>query len=181
MAPQSSCASPAENGYMIIPADNNIGVESNLKLALKVAYGYVKNGQPVKDSDEFSDACIGLIQANENYNPDLGVRFSTYAYRCMNNAIINGIRKRNRINQHFSVIDEINDLEGKVIKEDNVDIKKLLSGLEGRNKDVVISHYLEGETFASIGRRLGVTRAAISQTCIKALSKIRKSFENKGN
>ena len=166
---------------MIIPADNNIGVESNLKLALKVAYGYVKNGQPVKDSDEFSDACIGLIQASENYNPDLGVKFSTYAYRCMNNSIMDGIRKRNRINQHFLVIDEINDLEGKAIKEDNVDINKLISGLEGRNKDVVVSHYLEGETFASIGRRLGVTRAAISQTCIKALSKIRKSFENKGN
>jgi RNA polymerase sigma factor (sigma-70 family) len=161
---------------MIFPADNNIGVESNLKLALKVAYRYVKNGQPIKDSDEFSDACVGLIQANENYNPDLGVKFSTYAYRCMNNAIINGIRKRNRINQHFSVIEEVGDLESKVIKEDNADVvAKLISGLEGRNKDVVISHYLEGETFASIGRRLGVTRAAISQTCSKALSKIRKS------
>ena len=164
---------------MIIPAENNIGVESNLKLALKVAYRYVKSDQPVKDSDEFSDACIGLMQASENYNPNLGVRFSTYAYRCMSNAIINGIRKRNRTNKHFSVIEEINDLEGKIIKEDNVDVvEKLISGLEGRNKDVVVSHYLEGETFASIGRRLGVTRSAISQTCNKALSKMRKSFES---
>ena len=167
---------------MIIPADNNIGVESNLKLALKVAYRYVKSGQPVKDSDEFSDACIGLMQASENYNPNLGVRFSTYAYRCMSNAIINGIRKRNRTNKHFSVIEEIDDLEGNVIKEDNVGVvEKVISGLEGRNKDVVVSHYLEGETFASIGRRLGVTRSAISQTCNKALSEIRKSFENKGS
>jgi len=112
----------------------------------------------------------------------LGVRFSTYAYRCMSNAIINGIRKRNRTNKHFSVIEEIDDLEGKVIKEDNVGVvEKVISGLEGRNKDVVVSHYLEGETFASIGRRLGVTRSAISQTCNKALSEIRKSFENKGS
>jgi len=166
---------------MIIPADNNIGVESNLKLALKVAYRYVKNGQPIKDSDEFSDACVGLIQASENYSPDLGVKFSTYAYRCMNNSIIDGIRKRNRINQNFLVIGEVNDLEGEAIEDDNVDVDKLLSGLEGRNKEVVVSHYLEGETFASIGRRLGVTRAAISQACSKALSKIRKNFENKGN
>ena len=163
---------------MITPADNNIDVESNLKLALKVAYRYIKNGQPVKDSDEFSDACVGLILANENYNPNLGVKFSTYAYRCMNNAIINGVRKRNRINQHFSTINEMNDLEGKVIKEDNsAVVARLISGLKGRNKDIVISHYLKGETFASIGRRLGLTRSAICQTCNKALSKIRKSFK----
>ncbi len=52
-------------------------VESHLKLVVKIASGYRGYGLPL--SDLISEGNVGLLQALNKFDPELGNRFSTYA------------------------------------------------------------------------------------------------------
>lgn len=52
-------------------------VTGNLKLVLSVIQRFVNRGEPMDDL--FQVGCIGLIKAIQNFDTELGVKFSTYA------------------------------------------------------------------------------------------------------
>ncbi len=52
-------------------------ISGNLRLVLSVIQRFGGRGEPVDDL--FQVGCVGLIKAIDNFNVDLGVRFSTYA------------------------------------------------------------------------------------------------------
>ena len=62
---------------------------SHLRLVVKIAMGYCKYGLPT--SDLISEGNIGLMQAINRFDPDKGVRFSTYAVWWIKAAIQNYI------------------------------------------------------------------------------------------
>ena len=62
---------------------------SHLRLVAKIAMGYRKYGLPT--SDLISEGNIGLMQAINRFDPDKGVRFSTYAVWWIKAAIQNYI------------------------------------------------------------------------------------------
>lgn len=52
-------------------------INGNLRLVLSVIQRFTTRGEPLDDL--FQVGCIGLIKAIDNFDTDLGVRFSTYA------------------------------------------------------------------------------------------------------
>lgn len=61
-------------------------------------------------------------------------------------------------------------------KEDFYELfSELLITLSERDADIIRWHYYEGQTFISIGNRLGVTKACVSRRCINTMESIRKS------
>lgn len=73
-AEEIALARAARNGCV---ASRQRMIESNLRLVVNVARGYIKRGLPLLDLVE--EGNLGLIRAVEKFDPERGCRFSTYA------------------------------------------------------------------------------------------------------
>lgn len=61
-------------------------IEHNLRLVAHIVKKYHNTGKDIEDL--ISIGTIGLIKGISSFNPDKGVRLSTYAARCIENAIV---------------------------------------------------------------------------------------------
>ena len=85
-------------------------VEGNLRLVLSVIQRFSGSGE--NPDDLFQVGCIGLLKAIENFDPDLGVRFSTYGV-----PMISGeIRRYLRDNSAIRVSRSLRDTAYKVLQ-----------------------------------------------------------------
>jgi RNA polymerase primary sigma factor len=69
-------------------------VESNLRLVVNVAKGYIRSGMPL--ADMIQEGNIGLMKAVDSFDPHRGFRFSTYAVAWIRQAIARSIEKQAR-------------------------------------------------------------------------------------
>ncbi len=85
-------------------------VEGNLRLVLSVIQRFDRSGE--NPDDLFQVGCIGLLKAIENFDPDLGVKFSTYGV-----PMISGeIRRFLRDNAPIRVSRSLRDTAYKVLQ-----------------------------------------------------------------
>ena len=116
-------------------------IMGNLRLVLSVAGRFnPKNDSP---DDLFQVGCIGLIKAIDNFNLDLGVRFSTYAVPM----IIGELRRYQRDNNALRVSRGVRDLAYRALG-----VKEEISREEGREA-----------TIPEIAIRLGVSESAVGE------------------
>lgn len=139
------------------------------------------------DDDLFSVGLIGLVKAINTFNPDKGVKFTTYATPVIRNEILMTFKKK-QIIPTFS-LDEPYQLEnGDLINlsetiadsgrfEDEViadmQIKQIFSTLSDREKKIV-SLSMDGKTQREIAEILGVSQSYISRIIKLIYKKWRK-------
>ncbi len=85
-------------------------INGNLKLVLSVIQRFTNRGEPLDDL--FQVGCIGLIKAIDNFDVNLGVRFSTYAVPM----IIGEVRRYLRDNNSVRVSRSLRDTAYKAIQ-----------------------------------------------------------------
>lgn len=75
-------------------------IESNLRLVIVEAYAFLLK---IKDSNynvDFDDVCsigtIGLIKAVKKFDVERGIKFSTYATKCIQNELLTYVEKEDR-------------------------------------------------------------------------------------
>lgn len=78
-------------------------IKGNLRLVLSVIKRFSNHNENVDDL--FQIGCIGLIKSIDNFNPDMGVKFSTYAVPM----IIGEIRRYLRDNNSIRVSRSLRD------------------------------------------------------------------------
>lgn len=64
----------------------NMLIEHNLRLVAHIVKKYYATG--AEQDDLISIGTIGLIKATSTFKSDKGIRFATYAARCIENAIV---------------------------------------------------------------------------------------------
>ncbi|MEG0805513.1 MAG: RNA polymerase sporulation sigma factor SigG [Lachnospiraceae bacterium] len=84
-------------------------IKGNLRLVLSVIKRFSNSSENVDDL--FQIGCIGLIKSIDNFNPDMGVKFSTYAVPM----IIGEIRRYLRDNNAIRVSRSLRDTAYKAI------------------------------------------------------------------
>ena len=78
-------------------------INGNLKLVLSVIQRFTNRGEPLDDL--FQVGCIGLIKAIDNFDVNLGVRFSTYAVPMIIGEVRRYLRDNNTVRVSRSMRD----------------------------------------------------------------------------
>ena len=181
----------------------NILVEHNLRLVAHIIKKYY--GVQSEQDDLVSIGTIGLIKAINTYDMNKNIRLSSYASRCIENEILMYFRNCKKTAQDISLNEAIDmDKDGNPLTlmdimpvHDNIldelDLKlnsKKLSRfineeLNERERTIIILRYglggNEPMTQKNVAKRLKISRSYVSRIETKALSMLRKRFENSSN
>lgn len=172
-------------------------IEHNLRLVAHVVKKYYAlSGE---QDDLISIGTIGLIKAIDSFDPDKGIRLSSYASRCVENEVLMHFRALKKSAQDLSLDDPIEgDGDGALsimdtiasddtILED-IDLKmksrKLYSFLPKvlteREKAVIIHRYGLFGTKAlpqrEVAKMMGISRSYVSRIESTAVNKLREEF-----
>lgn len=157
-------------------------IEHNLRLVahiIKKYYGTAKN-----QDDLMSIGTIGLIKAIDSYKIENGVRFATYAAKCLQNEILMYFRSQKKLQSEISINESIDtDKDGNPLTyidiiscEDTIaeDIDKKILGDKAMK---IISRNLTEREQAIIKMRYGIGREApVSQREIAQEMGISRSY-----
>ena len=174
-------------------------IERNLRLVAHIAKKYQNVDEDMEDL--ISIGTIGLIKAISSFDAGKG-KLSTYASRCIDNELLMLLRSKKKSAREVSLFEPIGtDKEGNeinlldIIEQDQVDVteqmefcenakkmKRLLAEvLNDREREIIYLRYglLTGRdvTQREIGEALHISRSYVSRIEKKALSKLRKKFE----
>ena len=137
---------------------------------------------------------IGLWHALQGYDPSRGTRFSTYAVVAIKRAVWHAVAEDRPIvglarpdlptdqDQALALVDDRPDVAERLQRREvQAELVRLLGTLPPRLRLVIVAHYGLGEglgeglgglppqTFAEIGRTLGVTRQRVQHLHVEAL------------
>lgn len=153
----------------------------HLGLVRSFALQYAQPGVPVEETDMYQEAIIALIKAAKTYDPSVGSAFSTWAYKIIRNHLLNILRK-NRSEEiclpsaqdipseqpQTSSLELVNEILQPQPTDDEEDIA---------DREILVRHFLKGETWAALGRELGVSREWVRQRGERAIQKIKQRFK----
>lgn len=174
-------------------------IERNLRLVAHIAKKYQNADEDMEDL--ISIGTIGLIKAISSFDAGKG-KLSTYASRCIDNELLMMLRSKKKSAREVSLFEPIGtDKEGNeinfldIIEQEQVDVieqmefcentgrvMRLLSEvLNEREREIIYLRYglATGKdvTQREIGEALQISRSYVSRIEKRALSKLRKAFE----
>ena len=177
-------------------------IEHNLRLVAHVVKKYYAlSGE---QDDLISIGTIGLIKAIDSFDPDKGIRLSSYASRCVENEVLMHFRALRKSERDLSLDDPIEgDGDGgltimdTIATEDTIldDIdlrmksRKLYSFLSKvlteREKKVIIHRYglfgLKPLPQREVAKMMGISRSYVSRIETTAVKKLREEFSRQGD
>ena len=161
-----------------------INVADHIGLAHAIASHFVDPRQSVKDSEEYSEACLALVKAAKKYTPDHGP-FASYAWKVMNNRLITFLRHKKR-RKRMADFDPVSKLEGVEAPAQKIPIPadvldKLLVDLPNENKGdkiLLVEVYLCGTKIPEIAERLGISRPTVYKRLHRAIERIRSNHQD---
>ena len=158
--------------------------EENEKLAYFIANKWRSKVYPSNMEDLYQEAKIALWAASKSYNPDKGIKFSTYVTNCINHKIINFMQRKipqiqpeQEISLFTQLLDADYEFTFENVLESNMDIendiftKQILD--EVKNDEILKLRYLDGYTQKQVGEMLGISQMSVSRMIRKKIADIR--------
>lgn len=144
--------------------------EDHIGLACMVA-GKFTTLHPIEDSEQFGDAMIGLMKAVEKFRPELGFKFSTFAFHVIKREVIAGWKRRRndttRISSTF--LEDIPARRESFDVASGVDTQDLIATMLEKvsilppREQTVIRARLQGRKFREIAESLGCSKQRVQQ------------------
>lgn len=177
----------------------NILVEHNLRLVAHIIKKYYSN---YDDQDDLiSIGTIGLIKAVNSFDNTKGIKFATYASKCIENEILMNFRSKKKSSQEISINEPIDtDSEGNPLTlmeiisfeesvseeiENKIAIDKIYWYIENlkdiREKQIIIMRYglynTLPHTQREVAKKLKISRSYVSRIEKRVLENMKKLFE----
>ncbi len=165
-------------------------VHANLRLVLHFAKRY---GRSSSFADRIQEGNIGLMKAADRFDPERGVRFSTYAAWWIRHAIRRSVERLDRVDR-ISLDGEDGDgdrdclrdesslerLEAMAYAGDHAAVMAAVETLSERERDILRYRFdlpgAEALSFVEIGARHGVSRERARQLTRDAIATLRQTF-----
>ena len=122
-------------------------IRGNLRLVLSVVQRFQGRGE--SPDDLFQVGCIGLMKAIDNFNTELGVRFSTYAVPM----IIGEIRRYLRDNSAMRVSRSLRDTAYRALQA-GIALRDAMRSLNDRERRIIRLRFFEGRTQMEVAREI---------------------------
>lgn len=169
-----------------------INPADHIGLACKIAQRFTTE-RPIEDTDTFGDAMIGLMLAANCFDPSLGFKFSTFAWRVIRQNIVHGYMKRNRHARNNSATRVLFvDPDLLVSQRDSgqplepIDTEDLIAKMRSKISNLppqyakVLLGRLDGNKLHEIGDEMGVTRERVRQIQVSATGMLRQMMASEG-
>lgn len=136
--------------------------------------------------DALAHAYYGLVLAAQRFDPTKGFCFSTYAYWCIHNHILRGLKVNEKLIR-VDVTEPGNDYEEcrtwmptptpdhSESAGDRVDVADLMRHIDSRSRMVMQMH-AEGHTNQEISQFMSITRERVRQIKFRAINRIRSKL-----
>lgn len=168
----------------------NAAVSENIRLAAWFTYYFLdrKRLAYLTDDEIYSICCTAIDLAVRRFDPDRGVQFSTFATRIMLHSVVSANLKETAYHKHFNTSEDSSDViylhpDKSEDTRETIDVDdaiKLIDGwvrtnLNKRDK-LVYRCRKNGDSTASIAKKLGVTRQRVKQIHDRIIRTLRKQF-----
>lgn len=174
-------------------------IEHNLRLVAHIIKKYYANQNDQEDL--ISIGTIGLIKAVDSFDMGKGIRFSSYASKCIENEILMFFRSGRKSSQDVSINEPIDtDKDGNTLTlmdmmavddtiVDSLDVKMkseklyrlIRIVLTDREREIVCMRYgLKNSRplpQREVAKKLGISRSYVSRIEKRALEKLRAGFD----
>jgi RNA polymerase sigma factor (sigma-70 family) len=168
------------------------------RLVNKLALSYYQRHMSRYELDDLVQvARIGLSDAYRSFDPTLGYKFITHAYNRVNFALSRYVRGNTGIMhipyKHLNSDAEIPQrvvtragweaadmFDGISRVELSEVLEAALEGLTDRQKTIVLSMYIEGQSAEELSEDLGVSMSTVYTDMRLAMSKMKRYFEEAG-
>lgn len=127
----------------------------------------------IEDSIEFAEGCLGLHKAAQNFDPELGFQFSTYATYKIRGHIKQCWRKKSLPTVSCEISDFAENSNRNIEEVDNKDFIECLLKVVSANTKYgaeIVRGILAGKTQKTIASELGIDKS----TAIRAMHQIRR-------
>lgn len=172
----------------------------NLRLVAHIVKKYYTS---YKDQDDLiSIGTVGLIKAIDSFKPETGIRFATYAGKCLQNEILMHFRAQKKLALETSINDSVDvDKDGNpltyldiICSDENIvdeidksiklsTVKKAIEQkLSEKERKIILLRYgltAEGKIYAQreVAQMLGISRSYVSRLEKAALDKLKAVLE----
>jgi RNA polymerase sigma factor for flagellar operon FliA len=174
-------------------------IERYLPLCRRIAHATKVLPTAARGSEDLEAAgVVGLIQAVDRFDPSRGIPFEGYAALRVRGAVLDEVRRlddlsrgarlRAREDDHRGAVSleflqergemgdpaEIAEVDARAAHDGlRDDVERALAAIPARERSILASYYSDGLTLATIGRRLGISEARVSQLHTRAIAQLR--------
>ena len=139
----------------------------NERLVRVLARKFARAG--VSEDDLYQEGCLALMKAEQTFRESSGVKFETYASRCISNRIIDVLRKNKESTDSF----EVDLAESDYSLDDEVNLQEINKILIEQCSDIeraVFNSYFHGYSYEEISKIFEMPRKKIDNV----IQKVRK-------
>jgi RNA polymerase sigma factor (sigma-70 family) len=160
---------------------------NDLDMVKSIAYKY--RSVDAKDSflDELiGEGCVGLAKALFSWKPKKASK-TTYKYTCINNAMLDYLRKSTRNNNEINIEEGVDEcfedclnpeeimIRKEEINEAEAKVLEIISELSVREQDVLFNHVLsdEPDTLRTVAKRYSCSKDSIMRDKKRILERLK--------